>query len=362
MKSKNQVKTQLFFLKTAAFYFCIFRGFMKMNSCAESDTSTSSSSDNITEIDSDITSTETGDVCVIWNNKGGSGKTTIAHCMALMHAIQNPDVNVLAIDMSPQADMSAAFIDRYVQTQRTLSNFPKTIRGYLEAANVAIDQTAIDINEFIIRAKDYNPLLPSNLYLLIGDDLNAGSNYFYYTRLGKAMPPNYQDPWLKVTGSLKLLTERLPNGWCVFIDTCPTFTIYTEMAIMAANKMIIPMRGYDDFSINGLENILKLVYGYKTQDKCDEDSQCSAFEFFANAKKHKLQLPKIDVIVDVDDDIIGTDDALDVFFEFYNKHASAFETNNIEMTRGEFEKRFWRTGDYFLLNKCLESFLPECLT
>ena len=47
---------------------------------------------------------------VIWNNKGGVGKTTLTFHMATQYAKSNPNVNVLVIDLCPQANVSMALL------------------------------------------------------------------------------------------------------------------------------------------------------------------------------------------------------------------------------------------------------------
>ena len=42
----------------------------------------------------------------IWNNKGGVGKSTITFHVASLYAETHPDVDVLVVDMCPQANAS----------------------------------------------------------------------------------------------------------------------------------------------------------------------------------------------------------------------------------------------------------------
>lgn len=42
----------------------------------------------------------------IWNNKGGVGKSTITFHVASRYAETNPNVNVLVLDLCPQANAS----------------------------------------------------------------------------------------------------------------------------------------------------------------------------------------------------------------------------------------------------------------
>jgi len=46
----------------------------------------------------------------------------------------------------------------------------------------------------------------------------------------------------------------------VFIDTNPAFSVYTECAIAAADKLIIPINA-DDFSNAACKSMLGCIYG-----------------------------------------------------------------------------------------------------
>ena len=47
------------------------------------------------------------------------------------------------------------------------------------------------------------------------------------------------------------------SDWVVFIDTNPSFSIFTEMAIVAAQRLIIPANA-DDFSREAIYPLLSL--------------------------------------------------------------------------------------------------------
>ena len=55
---------------------------------------------------------------VIWNNRGGSGKTNLTYHLAIKYAYRNPDKTVLVIDMCPQADLSHAFLGKLIKNVR----------------------------------------------------------------------------------------------------------------------------------------------------------------------------------------------------------------------------------------------------
>ena len=45
-----------------------------------------------------------------WNNKGGTGKTSLAFQTITEYAIKNPNNKILAIDLCPQANLSELFM------------------------------------------------------------------------------------------------------------------------------------------------------------------------------------------------------------------------------------------------------------
>ena len=51
------------------------------------------------------------------------------------------------------------------------------------------------------------------------------------------------------------------TGLTVFIDTNPAFSVYTELAVAAADKLITPVNS-DDFSRAAVNAMLANVYGY----------------------------------------------------------------------------------------------------
>lgn len=121
----------------------------------------------------------------IWNNRGGSGKTTLTYHLANKYASKHPDKTVLLIDMCPQADLSHAFLGDdelgvdYVSQLGSLKKDPmlvggervaKTVSGYLDLANsINFVNANIDPRTFLINVSKFNSQLTRNLYLLCGD-------------------------------------------------------------------------------------------------------------------------------------------------------------------------------------------------
>jgi cellulose biosynthesis protein BcsQ len=75
---------------------------------------------------------------VMWNNKGGVGKSTITFHIASVYAEKNPDRDVVVIDMCPQANVSMMLMGGGKESERSLQEFitmatPKTVVGYIKS-------------------------------------------------------------------------------------------------------------------------------------------------------------------------------------------------------------------------------------
>jgi cellulose biosynthesis protein BcsQ len=107
---------------------------------------------------------------VIWNNKGGVGKSTITFHIACVYAEKNPERDVVVIDMCPQANCSTMLLGGGRSGENTLQELialdtPKTVVGYI--TDVIIGEKR-DNKDYLINVHEKNSKLPSNAYLLSG--------------------------------------------------------------------------------------------------------------------------------------------------------------------------------------------------
>ncbi|MBZ4231270.1 hypothetical protein LAN31_21850, partial [Mycobacterium tuberculosis] len=92
-----------------------------------------------------------------------------------------------------------------------------------------------------INVSTHNSKVPNNLYLVTGDEqleLQA-------SRVVGASFPGPHDAWRTVHLWINDLISDICNSWnnedsCVFIDCNPSFSIYTELALTAAERLLIP--------------------------------------------------------------------------------------------------------------------------
>ena len=215
---------------------------------------------------------------VTWNNKGGVGKTTLTFHMATQYALTHPLETVLVIDLCPQANVSSALL-RGMGNVTRLTYERKTVSFYLHQVSNSYDLSTVNLQTFLTQVNGqngFNNQIPRNVYLLCGDiHLETVARSLEQKRNANLADDS---SWVFVTSSVRYFIEGhfsgqsffTPGdpacqpgdnrGWVVFIDTNPSFSVYTEITLLAAQKLIIPVNA-DDFSRESLKSLLHLIYG-----------------------------------------------------------------------------------------------------
>ena len=109
--------------------------------------------------------------------------------------------------------------------------------------------------------------------------LELVGRHLEHERSGLVLPRN--NPWVNTTSLIKSFIEgkegrvtgvteinedaEVNEDWVVFVDTNPAFSVYTEIALAAAKKLIIPINA-DDFSVAAVRAMLDLVYGIRQRN------------------------------------------------------------------------------------------------
>ena len=183
--------------------------------------------------------------------------------MSTEYAIRHPEQQILVIDLCPQANVSMALLALFATEELTSRRIPaeKSISSYLHQVTNLKPLSVTDPREFLIKVSDFNCKIPPNVFLLRGDPVNL--EWMAPSLEQKRQKEISKDsifcynPWVYITSCVRYLIEGFGkmagvatdqySGWVVFIDTNPSFSIYTEMAIVAAQRLIIPTNA-DDFS------------------------------------------------------------------------------------------------------------------
>lgn len=229
----------------------------------------------------------------IWNNKGGVGKTFLTFVIACEYAVKHPDKKVVMLDLCPQANLSEIVLGGNGKGADKLSELiasHTTIGGYFDARiSNPQKKTGTETDFLITDLKKYNPKLPDNLCLVAGDPSLEIQAQTINQISAQTLPV---DSWANVHNWLKDLISSIeikqPNS-VYFIDCNPSFAAYTELAILAAERLIIPCTA-DGSSARAIDNIGRLVYGTGNVDEYGEAT------FNKKALRHKFSLPAIHIV------------------------------------------------------------------
>jgi cellulose biosynthesis protein BcsQ len=228
----------------------------------------------------------------IWNNKGGVGKSYLTFQISCEYARTHANEKVLVIDLCPQANASGMLLGGMIEGEKKLdslcsSNPRRTIAGYIRERIASPYHDPHAGVSYLIEVSKHNPATPANLFMVVGD----GELEVLASRTARASIPGPDDAWVKVHHWISDLVEDIKQNWninnvAVFIDCNPSFSIYTELAMSASDRLIIPFSA-DGSSKRAVRGVLALLYGI-TRTPGGQQS-----DYFLNSNKHKLQIPKI---------------------------------------------------------------------
>ena len=234
---------------------------------------------------------------ISWNNKGGTGKTSLAFQIMCHYAHQNPDKKVLAIDVCPQANLSELLLGGLNQggsdnlLKRQGLSPRATVGGYFQMRLPApYTPPAFTAADYITVPSQFNSNIPDNIHLLCGDPLLELQSNAISTLANNQIPGT--NTWLSIINWLNDFLAQLENDYdLAFFDANPSFSIYTQIAIAACNKMILPVMA-DDSSRRAIQNAFSLVYGLKLPSEI-----YTQYAFAEKMKEAGKELPKVHMIL-----------------------------------------------------------------
>lgn len=230
----------------------------------------------------------------VWNNKGGVGKSFVAFITACEYARAHPDRRVVIVDMCPQANVSEVVLGGNGKGAKTLEALlaaspRRTIGGYLDERISSPHKMTGNETNYLLRACDYNMNLEDNIYIIVGDPSLEIQAEAINQIAGQTLPT---DSWSNVHQWLKDLLNAISKKYqdaVFFIDCNPSFSSYTELSIIAADRLIVPCSA-DGSSARAISNIGQLIYGIGVP------AAYASVSFSKRAKASGLSLPSIHVI------------------------------------------------------------------
>jgi chromosome partitioning protein len=184
-------------------------------------------------------------VLTFFNNKGGVGKTSLIYHLAWMFALLHK--RVVIIDLDPQANLTAAFLDenqieeiwKQENTGSTIYQCIKPLMGVGDIAEPVLQNIATD------------------LYLLPGD-VNLSS---FEDELSAAWPGSMNDSNLyrplRILTAFWQVTQMAASkvqADIVLVDIGPNLGAINRSVLIATDYVAIPL-GADLFSLQGLKNL-----------------------------------------------------------------------------------------------------------
>ena len=230
----------------------------------------------------------------VWNNKGGVGKTFVTFVMASEYARSNPDETVVVIDMCPQANVSEILLGGNGSGSKHLSQLlakspRQTIGGYFDQRIASPHgKTGTEIS-FLTKLSGFNTHLPHNLFLVAGDPSLELQAQAINQIAAQTLPPN---AWANVHSWVLDLVSAIKSqhpASVFFIDCNPSFAAYTELALLAATRLVIPCTA-DGSSARAIDNVGQLLYGIGVP------AAYTGVNFASRAGAAKMALPSIHIV------------------------------------------------------------------
>lgn len=231
-----------------------------------------------------------------WNNKGGTGKTSLAFQAITRYAEKHPKKRILAVDVCPQANLSELLLGGLNNkgSEKLLARqglVPRcSIGGYFQLRLPSpYSPPKFSANDFICKPNVYNGGIPANIDLVCGDPLLELQANAVNTLANNQIPGS--NPWIAVVDWLRDFLSQVEDEYdVVFVDCNPSFSFYTQIALAACDRIVLPVMA-DDSSRRAIQNAFSLVYGLKLPSEI-----YAAYAFATKLKEANRSLPKVHLI------------------------------------------------------------------
>lgn len=232
-----------------------------------------------------------------WNNKGGTGKTSLAFQSITRYAEKHPKKRILAIDVCPQANLSELLLgglsnkgsEKLLKQQGLVPRC--SLGGYFQMRLPSpYAPPVFNAHDFITKPNAFNHSIAKNIDLICGDPLLELQANAVNTLANNQIPGT--NAWIAVIDWLNDFLEQIDDEYdTVFLDCNPSFSLYTQIALATCNRILLPVMA-DDSSRRAIQNAISLVYGLKLPSEI-----YSAYAFSTKLKEAKRNLPKVHLIV-----------------------------------------------------------------
>jgi cellulose biosynthesis protein BcsQ len=231
-----------------------------------------------------------------WNNKGGTGKTSLAFQSITRYAEKYPTKKVLAIDICPQANLSELMLggldnngsDKLLERHGLLPRC--SLGGYFQLRLPSpYAPPVFRAHDFITTPNTYNMEIPPNIDLVCGDPLLELQANAVNTLANQNIPGT--NAWIAVIDWLKTFLDQVNDEYdTVFMDCNPSFSLYTQIALATTDRVVLPVMA-DDSSRRAIQNAFSLIFGLRLPSEI-----YAAYAFATKLREAHRPLPKVHLI------------------------------------------------------------------
>jgi chromosome partitioning protein len=182
-------------------------------------------------------------VIAFFNNKGGVGKTSLVYHLAWMYA--DSGTKVVAADLDPQANLTAAFLDEDRLEELWIDDPRNTIFVYLQPLLKGTGDIAEPTLQYI---DDRLGLLVGDLFLSGFEDELSGQWSQCLDRKERAF---------RVMSAFWRIMQEAANSHnadVILMDLGPNLGAINRAALISADYVVVPLSP-DLFSLQGLQNL-----------------------------------------------------------------------------------------------------------
>jgi cellulose biosynthesis protein BcsQ len=191
------------------------------------------------------------------NNKGDVGKTSLVYHLAWMYF--DLGLKVVAADLDPQANLTAAFIDEERLEEVWEGNSDRnTVFRCVQPLLKGIGDIAAPKLENLEKIED-------GLYLFIGDLQLSGFEDELSSQWSACLDGK-ERPFRVISAFWRLLTQAATDSEAdiVLVDLGPNLGAINRAALIAADYMVVPLSP-DLFSLQGLKNLGPTVVRWRKE-------------------------------------------------------------------------------------------------
>ena len=183
-----------------------------------------------------------------FNNKGGVGKTTLVYHLAWMY--QELGLGTVALDLDPQANLTAAFLEEEQLEELWLAG--DQAGTILDVVQPLLNRLGDIGSPHLQRIGEHLTLLAGNLGLSLFEDRLADA----WPRCLQDNPAEAHDAFRVMSAFFRTATRASmeQQAELVLIDVGPSLGALNRAALVACDFVVMPL-GADLYSLQGLKNL-----------------------------------------------------------------------------------------------------------